>query len=92
VSKPVDLDGRSYRPLRPVSPEDARLFQAILRGEFHFQGFRNKDLRQFVYRENRTLSASQLSARTTRILRILRAHKLIFKVLRTNYYRITRRG
>jgi len=78
---------RQYRALRPISPEDASLFQIILHGEYSLQGFRNRDLRQALSRDPRTTSA-----RISRLLALLRAHKLIFKVCKTNYYRITRKG
>lgn len=76
---------RQYRALRPISLEDASLFQAIMHGEFSLQGFRNRDLRE-------ALGQSVTSARISRLLALLRAHKLIFKVYKTNYYRITRKG
>jgi hypothetical protein len=84
VSKRVKAK-RQYRALRPVSPEDASLFQVIMHGEFSLQGFRNRDLRQALGQEIN-------SARISRLLALLRAHKLIFKVVKTNYYRITRKG
>ena len=76
---------RRYRALRPISPDDASLFQAIMHGEFALQGFRNRDLRA-------ALNQSMSSARISRLLALLRAHQLIFKVSKTNYYRITRKG
>jgi hypothetical protein len=79
---------RQYRALRPISPDDASLFQTILHGEHSLQGFRNRDLRK-------TLGDSDPknnSARVSRLLALLRAHKLIYKVFKTNYYRITRKG
>jgi hypothetical protein len=79
---------RQFRALRPISPDDAGLFQAILHGQHSLQGFRNRDLRQ-------TLGDSDPrnnSARVSRLLALLRAHKLIYKVFKTNYYRITRKG
>ena len=78
---------RQYRALRPISPDDASLFQVILHGEYSLQGFRNRDLRQALSRDPRNSSA-----RISRLLALLRAHKLIFKVCKTNYYRITRKG
>jgi hypothetical protein len=77
---------RQYRALRPISPDDASLFEVILHGEFALQGFRNRDLRQAWG------SLKSSSARISRLLALLRAHKLIYKVCKTNYYRITRRG
>lgn len=88
VSQGVKKVKRRYRALRPISPEDAGLFQTILHGEHSLQGFRNRDLRK-------TLADSDSrkgSARVSRLLALLRAHKLIYKVFKTNYYRITRKG
>lgn len=84
VSKAQQLDGRRYRALQPISPQDAAIFATVLKGEFNLQGFRNKDIRK----ANEQLS----SAQTSRLLRLLRAHSLIHKVARTNYYRVTKRG
>lgn len=78
---------RQYRALRPISPEDGSLFQVILHGEHLLQGFRNRDLRQALSHDPRNSSA-----RISRLLALLRAHKLIFKVCKTNYYRITQKG
>jgi hypothetical protein len=86
VSQPVATK-RRYRALRPISPEDAGLFQVILHGEHSLQGFRNRDLRQALNHNPRNTSA-----RISRLLALLRAHKLIFKVCKSNYYRITRKG
>lgn len=79
---------RQYRALRPISPDDASLFQAILHGEHSLQGFRNRDLRKTLGDSD----AKNSSARVSRLLALLRAHKLIYKVFKTNYYRITRKG
>ena len=84
VSKPVEKDGRRYRALRPICPKEGELFEAIMRGEFLLQGFRNKDLRAQLPLYN--------AGAITRSLRLLRAHKLIHKVYGTNYYRITKLG
>jgi len=94
VSKPLKRQGRSYRALRPISPEDAKVFSLIFRGEFLIQGLRNKDLRKRleVVAEQDLLSRHQASARVTRLLRLLRAHGLIFKVRGTNFYRISKKG
>jgi hypothetical protein len=88
VNQVVKKVKRRYRALRPISPDDASLFQAILHGEHSLQGFRNRDLRK-------TLADSDSrkgSARVSRLLALLRAHKLIYKVCKTNYYRITQKG
>jgi hypothetical protein len=94
VSKRITRNGRSYRALRPIHPEEARLFSVLLGGEFLFQGFRNKDLRKRLLPgcESDPVARRRASGRITRLLRLLRAHKLIRKVSGTFYYRVTNKG
>jgi hypothetical protein len=94
VSQRKEKKGRYYRALRPVSPEDSRIFRVILRGEFLLQGFRNRDLRKALESgsENDPTKRKKAANRITRLLKLLCAHGLIFKVARTSYYRITKRG
>jgi hypothetical protein len=87
VSQRLKKAARHYRALRPISPEDASLFQVVLHGQHSLQGFRNRDLRQALAADPKTTSA-----RISRLLALLRAHRLIYKVCKTNYYRITRKG
>jgi len=93
VSQPVKTP-RPYRALRPISPQESCLFAAVLRGEFHLQGVCNRDLRQALYPSPPDDPAQQRRAasRTTRHLRLLRAHQLIYRVGRTYYYRPTQKG
>lgn len=94
VSKRIEKDGRPYRALRPISPEDSQLFEVIMGGEFSIQGFRNRDIRERLEAkaEDDPRELRRASARISRLLRLLVAHNLIFKVAHTNYYRITKRG
>jgi hypothetical protein len=94
VSKRVEKDGRQYRALRPVSPEDSRVFEVIMSGEFLIQGFRNRNVRERLGAgsDNDLIELKRASGRITRMLRLLVAHKLIYKVVHTNYYRITKKG
>ena len=94
VSRPVKRQGRQFRALRPISPEDSNLFKALLHGEFLIQGVRNKDLRQLLYplQENNPDQSRKNSGRITRYLTLLKSHKLIYRVPKTNYYRTTKRG
>lgn len=87
-------DGRKYRALHPISPADSRIFQLLLRGEYRIQGIRNQDLRLQLYPgiELDSTAKRKASARVSRLLRLVRAHGLIFKVPKTNYYRITKKG
>lgn len=94
VSRRIIRDGRPYRALRPIDPEEARLFSLLLDGKFLLQGFRNRDLRERLMPhlgknpQERRRASSQIS----RLLRLLRAHALIRKVSTTSYYRVTPHG
>ena len=94
VSKGVQRKGRKFRPLRPISPEDSRIFSTILRGEFQIQGVRNTDLRQRLYpqTEHNQTQRRKDSGRITRYLSLLQSHQLIYRVPKTNYYRVTKKG
>ena len=94
VSKRVEADGRKYRPLYPITPQESAIYRALLRGEYQLQGIRNEDLRKHLFDNDQLdkIQRRKLAGRVTRLLRLLRAHKLIYKVLRTNYYRITKKG
>jgi len=93
VSKRIVRRGRSYRALRPIDPVEAKLFAALLDGEFLLHGFRNKDLRCRIYPRARTDDdRRRASGRITRMLRLLRAHGLIRKVSHTFNYRVTSKG
>lgn len=94
VSKQIEHQGRKFRALRPISPEDSRVFRHLLLGEFLIQGIRNQDLRQRLYPQPQHDPEQRRkdSARVTRYLGLLRSHNLIYRVPKTNYYRITRQG
>jgi hypothetical protein len=92
VSRPVTDRGRRVRALRLADPNDIALLEAIARGEFAISGFRNRDIRKQLYPAASTeLPPDQrrLSARISRLLRILRAHGLIHKIQKTTRYRLT---
>jgi len=94
VSRPVKKDRRPYRALRPVSPSEAAVFAAVLKGQFLVKGFTNRDVREQVDSGKSTdpRERRRASGRTTRRLRLLRAHGLIRKVGGTRYYRVTPKG
>lgn len=94
VSKRVEQKQTKYRALRPISPEEALVFKAIMKGEHQLQGFRNEDVRKALSpdSESDAYTRRKFSSRTTRILRLLHAHDLIYRVQKTNYYRITNKG
>ena len=94
VASPVVRTGHRFRPLHPISPDDSAFFQEILRPEHLIQGLRNRDLCLAIYPDasiapdTRRLAAG----RVTRRLQLFRAHGLLFRVPKTNYYRVTKKG
>lgn len=93
VSRRTMRSGRPFRGLRPISSDDARVFEALLSGEHLLQGFRNRDIRVALHGDLRNATErKRASARVTRLLSLLRAHKLIRKVSHTLWYRVTTAG
>jgi hypothetical protein len=88
------VDGKQFPKLNPVSKSDCSLFQAVLAGEHVINGFRNRDLQAQLYRTlPRTAEeAKRRCARTSRLIRKLRGHRLVAKVPRSRLYRVTTRG
>lgn len=93
LRKHTEWRGRRIRALNPLA-EDLDLFQAISRGEFVLNGFRNRDLQAIFFRSpaSSPKEARRRSAWVTRKLRLLRAHSLITKVPGTHRYRLTSFG
>ena len=94
VCRPTTLQGRRVRALQPFSPADSSLLKAINRGEFVVSGFRNRDLRAHLdLPAPRTAEQPRRNAASVgRLLRILRAHRLIKKVPKTTRYQVTKNG
>ena len=93
LCQPVQWQGRRARALSPLSPDDTKLLQAVSRGEFSINGFRNRDLRAILYGETADANtARRTSGRVTRQLRLLRAHGLISKIPKTHRYQLTTQG
>lgn len=85
--------GRSVRALNPLAAEDATLLEAISRGEFIVQGFRNRDLRPLLFGEAASPEACRRQmAKVTRLVRLLRAHGLVHKVPKTHRYTVSPQG
>lgn len=95
VCEPVEWKGGRARALRPWERQDLELLQAVSRGEFCVNGFRNRDLLPHLFSSGSLSSAEQTrrcSASVTRKLRLLRAHGLIKKVSGTYRYVLTDDG
>jgi len=94
LCRPVRRTGRRVRALNPYAPADADLLQAISRGEFTLNGFRNRDLRRLLFGGQPTSKQEQRrqAAAVSRKLVLLRAHRLIRKVSGTHRYHLTEPG
>ena len=94
ICQPVTWTGGRARAFNPLAENDARLLEAINRGEFAINGFRNRDLGAVLYgpRPTDASAAKRLAAKVTRQLRLLRAHRLIKKVPHTHRYILTHIG
>lgn len=95
VTSSVTWGGKSIRPLHPLDEADAKLLECVGRGEFAINGLRNRDLQRLLYPSTEALApqeARRRSARVTRLLRMLRAHRVIAKVPHTHRYQVTDYG
>jgi hypothetical protein len=94
VCRPVKKDGRRYRALHPLSPEDRALLEAISDGQYAPGGFCNRDLasRLFPAKSPDKATRSRLASKVSYRLRILRAHGLIRKSPGQRRYHMTTRG
>ena len=94
LDHPVTFKGHRVRGLRAWSSDDLALFKAVSRGEFSINGFRNIDVDRVLNgpRPKDPVERRRRSARTTRLIRLLRAHRLIRKMPRSRRYSLTARG
>lgn len=89
----LDAKSRRVRALNPLAPEDSALLQAVSRGEFLINGFRNRDLRPLLFQPASTpKDRRRQAAAVTRKLRLLREHGVIQKVHKTHRYIVTETG
>jgi hypothetical protein len=94
LCRPTQFQGRAVRALHPWSEADGKIFAAVCRGEFAIQGFRNADLRPFLFANKPTTPAEarKQSSAVYRRLRLLRAHGVIQKIPKTHRYQLTEQG
>lgn len=84
IGRRVREGGRTFRGFNLFDGDDLDLFEAIARGEFMINGFRNREIRGLLTDKN----AGQVS----RMLKRLRTHKLIKKVRNGYKYYLTTLG
>jgi hypothetical protein len=93
LCRPVTVNGRRHRGLKPFDVDEVRLLQAVSRGEFLIAGFRNRDVRRALFGETQDAPQRRRDAgRVSRKLALLRAHGLIKKIPRTHRYLLTETG
>lgn len=94
LCRPRRWHRRRVRGLQPFEVHDTALLAAIAKGEFVLTGFRNRDLRPLLFgpADVPPQTARRQSAKITRMIRMLRAHRLIRKIAKTHRYQLTTAG
>jgi hypothetical protein len=93
ATTPVRFRGRRRRGLNLLRDEEQRLFRAVLQGAYRLHGFRNADLASVLDpRPANAAARRRRTARTSRLLQLLRAHGLIAKIPHSYRYRVTPKG
>lgn len=94
ICHPITWQGKRTRAINPLSAPDATLLQAVNRGEFAINGFRNRQLRGLLFPKapRDAVEQRRQSAAITRKLRLLRAHGLIHKVPKSHRYQLSPQG
>ena len=92
----VKKKGQAYRAITPWAIEDFIMLQFISQGQVQINGFRNKDLRSYLFADSIDPSdksqVRKASGRVTRRIRLLRGHGLVKKAPKTNRYLLTAKG
>jgi hypothetical protein len=95
ICRPATYHDKRVRALRPWADPDLALLRAINRGEFSLNGFRNRDLQSLLFDgapADTDQEKRRRSAYVSRLLRMLRAHRLIQKIPHTHRYVVTQPG
>jgi hypothetical protein len=94
VSQRRQVNGRPYRALRPIAPDDSACFARLLDGRALVDDIRAADLRRVLCPTEPTdpRARRRLTGQVSRRLQLYRAHGLIAKVVRTRRYRMTTKG
>lgn len=94
ISKPHRRAGRQIPRFNPVTTKDLKLFLAAMVGDHLLNGFRNRDLRKWLY-PSAPRSRHEEARRRERVSRLiakLRGHGLIHKVSGARLYRVSAKG
>lgn len=91
----IRKNGKNYRGLNPWQEQDYQLLRFLAQGHQALNGFRNKDLRRWLYPQSDDADPQmrrRQAGRTTRCIKLLRAHGLVRKVAKENRYTLTAQG
>ncbi len=91
----IRKDGQSYRGLHPWQEQDYQVLRFLAQGQQALNGFRNQDLRRWLYPQSDDTDQRQrrrYASRTTRSIKLLRVHGLVRKVAKENRYMLTAQG
>ena len=93
LSQSVTWKGQRIRALRPTAEADLSLLAAVNNGKFCLNGFRNNDLVCILLgKPNSEIEKKRWCCRISRLLKLLRAHKLISKVAHSHRYKLSKHG
>ncbi len=94
LASPVTRDQVRIRGLNPLARPDRQLLGAVIRAEYHLQGFRNEHIRTHLHPTPVAdpRARKRQSARVRRQLIVLRGHGLLRRIPRTRHYRVTALG
>lgn len=94
VTRPRVVNGRRYRPLSPIAPEESRCLAQLADGRTLLDDLHARDLRRVLSPNEPTdpVARRRLTGRVSRRLRLYRAHGLLAKVTGTRRYRVTPKG
>lgn len=84
LTKPAVENNRTYKGFNVFDEKDLNVLNTILRGEFNINGFRNKNIKEYL--------AEKSSSKISRILKRLNLHGLIKKVGKSYKYYVTEFG
>jgi hypothetical protein len=93
ISRRVRYHQQSFRALNPFAPSDAQLLSAVNDAKFMVSGFTNADLRTALFGTTRDHALEKKRAsKVTRLIRLLRAHRLVTKISKANRYHVSPKG
>lgn len=91
MSSTIETDNRKYSGFNILKEETIRLFEILSDGSFIIKGFTNMDIRKRLY-THEDITSAKVRNRTTRLIRKLIAHELVWKTPKSMRYHITVKG